>query len=178
MELPHRVCGRRLRVHKLGDDAIGSLLLGLHKDDGTLASVGVIGAFPMAERRRLFTELQPLITTFDAHPWNWQPTYAQLEHPLTFSLGDIAPGLGPGNGPMRSPVTTSKRMCTFSIDAACVVFCMCRRCCGAARDLHVSPTASVRFHWRRQPSVGVADIDNGGPKVGAGSGLSCRRPAW
>jgi ATP-dependent DNA ligase len=59
------------RVHKSGDDAIGSLLLGLYKYDGTLASVGVIGAFPMAERRRLFTELQPLVTTFDAHPWNW-----------------------------------------------------------------------------------------------------------
>ena len=48
------------RVHKSGDDAIGSLLLGLYKDDGTLASVGVIGAFPMAKRRQLFTELQPL----------------------------------------------------------------------------------------------------------------------
>ena len=24
-------------------------------------------------------------------------TYAQLEHPLTFSLGDIVPGLGPDN---------------------------------------------------------------------------------
>ena len=51
--------------------AIGSLLLGLYQDDGQLASVGVIGAFPMAERRRLFTELQPLVTGFDEHPWNW-----------------------------------------------------------------------------------------------------------
>jgi ATP-dependent DNA ligase len=59
------------RVHKSGEDAIGSLLLGLYEDGGTLASVGVIGAFPMAERRRLFIELQPLITTFDDHPWNW-----------------------------------------------------------------------------------------------------------
>ena len=59
------------RVHKSGADAIGSLLLGLYKDDGTLASVGVIGAFPMATRRQLFTELQPLVTTFDGHPWNW-----------------------------------------------------------------------------------------------------------
>jgi ATP-dependent DNA ligase len=59
------------RVHKSDDGAIGSLLLGLYRDDGTLASVGVIGAFPMAERRRLFAELQPLVTTFDAHPWNW-----------------------------------------------------------------------------------------------------------
>ena len=59
------------RAHKSGADAIGSLLLGLYKDDGTLASVGVIGAFPMAERRRLIDELQPLVTTFDQHPWNW-----------------------------------------------------------------------------------------------------------
>lgn len=59
------------RVHKSGGDTIGSLLLGLYQDDGQLASVGVIGAFPMAERRRLFTELQPLVTSFDDHPWNW-----------------------------------------------------------------------------------------------------------
>jgi ATP-dependent DNA ligase len=59
------------RVHKSGDDAIGSLLLGLYKDDGSLASVGVIGAFPMATRRQLLAELQPLVTTFDDHPWNW-----------------------------------------------------------------------------------------------------------
>jgi ATP-dependent DNA ligase len=59
------------RVHKSGPDSIGSLLLGLYKDDGTLASVGVIGAFPAARRKELFTELQPLVTTFDGHPWNW-----------------------------------------------------------------------------------------------------------
>ena len=146
------------RVHKSGADAIGSLLLGLYREeDSTLASVGVIGAFPMAERRRLLTELQPLVTAFDDHPWNWaaheagertprknefsrwnagkdlsfvplrpervvevrydhmegerfrhtaqfnrwrpdrEPTsctYAQLDSPITFSLGDIVPGLG------------------------------------------------------------------------------------
>lgn len=145
------------RVHKSSDQAIGSLLLGLYKDDGTLASVGVIGAFPMAKRRELFTELQSLLTTFDEHPWNWaahmsgdrtprrnegsrwnagkdlsftplrpervvevrydhmegerfrhtaqfnrwrpdrEPrscTYDQLDQPVTFSLGDIVPGLG------------------------------------------------------------------------------------
>jgi len=150
------------RVHKSGDDAIGSLLLGLYKDDGTLASVGVIGAFPMDERRRLFTELQSLVTTFDEHPWNWAAhmagdrtprrnegsrwnagkdlsfvplrpervvevrydhmegerfrhtaqfnrwrpdrdprscTHQQLEQPVTFSLGDIVPGLGPPTSP-------------------------------------------------------------------------------
>jgi ATP-dependent DNA ligase len=149
------------RVHKSGGDTVGSLLLGLYQDSGPsagqLASVGVIGAFPMAERRRLFTELQPLVTTFDNHPWNWAAhdagertprknetsrwnagkdlsfvplrpervvevrydhmegrrfrhtaqfsrwrperhpsscTYEQLEQPVTFSLGDIVPGLG------------------------------------------------------------------------------------
>lgn len=147
------------RVHKSGADAIGSLLLGLYQGDGQLASVGVIGAFPMAERRRLFNELQPLVTDFEGHPWNWAAheagertprknefsrwnagkdlsfvplrpervvevrydhmegrrfrhtaqfnrwrpdrdprscTYEQLEQPVTFSLGDIVPGLGPG----------------------------------------------------------------------------------
>jgi ATP-dependent DNA ligase len=151
------------RVHKSGAEAIGSLLLGLYQDSGPsagqLASVGVIGAFPMAERRRLFVELQPLITDFEGHPWNWaaheagertprknefsrwnagkdlsfvplrpervvevrydhmegrrfrhtaqfnrwrpdrEPgscTYEQLEQPVTFSLGDILPGLGAG----------------------------------------------------------------------------------
>jgi ATP-dependent DNA ligase len=59
------------RPHKTGDDAIGSLLLGLYKPDGQLASIGVVGALPMATRRALRAELGPLITTFDGHPWNW-----------------------------------------------------------------------------------------------------------
>ncbi|MDQ3885912.1 MAG: ATP-dependent DNA ligase [Actinomycetota bacterium] len=59
------------RVHKSDPDAIGSLLLGLYDERGVLASVGVVGAFPMAMRRRLFTELQPLVTTFEGHPWDW-----------------------------------------------------------------------------------------------------------
>jgi ATP-dependent DNA ligase len=59
------------RVHKSGPDAIGSVLLGLYDDRGVLASVGVIGAFPMATRKKLFEELQPWVTTFDGHPWNW-----------------------------------------------------------------------------------------------------------
>ncbi|MFT3832404.1 MAG: ATP-dependent DNA ligase [Micropruina sp.] len=59
------------RVHKTGDDVIGSLLLGLYNAAGELASVGVIGAFPLARRKELFAELQPLVTTFDEHPWAW-----------------------------------------------------------------------------------------------------------
>ncbi|MGB3762424.1 MAG: ATP-dependent DNA ligase, partial [Ornithinimicrobium sp.] len=59
------------RVHKSGPEAIGSLLLGLYDDHGTLASVGVVGALPMAKRRELFSELQPLVAAWEDHPWNW-----------------------------------------------------------------------------------------------------------
>jgi ATP-dependent DNA ligase len=58
------------RLHKSGSDAIGSLMLGLYRGE-ILVSVGVIGAFPMARRKELFTELQPLVTDFDGHPWDW-----------------------------------------------------------------------------------------------------------
>jgi ATP-dependent DNA ligase len=59
------------RLHKSGDDRIGSLLLGLYDERDVLVSVGVIGAFPMAVRQELFAELQHLVTGFDGHPWNW-----------------------------------------------------------------------------------------------------------
>jgi ATP-dependent DNA ligase len=59
------------RVHAADPKAIGSMMLGLYNEAGVLNSVGVIGAFPMARRRELFAELQPLVTTFDDHPWNW-----------------------------------------------------------------------------------------------------------
>jgi ATP-dependent DNA ligase len=70
------------RPHKSGDDAIGSLLLGLYTAEGRLASVGVVGALPMARRRELYTELRPLVTTFDGHPWNWGAgQQAGVRHP-------------------------------------------------------------------------------------------------
>src|SRR4051794_26348953 len=70
------------RVHKSASDAIGSLLLGLYIDaampashwsdhTGALAPVGVIGAFPMARRRELFRDLQPLVVDHREHPWSW-----------------------------------------------------------------------------------------------------------
>ncbi|RZU49565.1 ATP-dependent DNA ligase [Krasilnikovia cinnamomea] len=59
------------RLHKSGDDRIGSLLLGLYDERDVLVSVGVIGAFPMAVRQELFEQLQPLVTTFEGHPWDW-----------------------------------------------------------------------------------------------------------
>ncbi|GIF36011.1 ATP-dependent DNA ligase [Actinoplanes xinjiangensis] len=59
------------RVHKSAENRIGSLLLGLHDERGVLVSVGVIGSFSMKIREELFEELQPLVTTFEGHPWNW-----------------------------------------------------------------------------------------------------------
>ncbi len=59
------------RLHKTGENRIGSLLLGLYDERATLVSVGVIGAFPMNVREELFAELQHLVTTFDGHPWDW-----------------------------------------------------------------------------------------------------------
>jgi ATP-dependent DNA ligase len=69
------------RVHKSGPDRIGSLLLGLYDEAGKLASVGVIGAFPMARRMELFTELQQLVTSFDGHPWNWAAQEQGVRNP-------------------------------------------------------------------------------------------------
>jgi len=57
------------RTHASGPDAVGSLLLGLYRDDGVLAAVGVAGAFPMAVRKAMVRELAPLVTTLDSHPW-------------------------------------------------------------------------------------------------------------
>lgn len=59
------------RTHTSSNAAVGSLLLGLYRANGVLASVGVIGAFPMARRRSLFAELQSLVVDISTHPWNW-----------------------------------------------------------------------------------------------------------
>jgi ATP-dependent DNA ligase len=69
------------RLHKSGPDAVGSLLLGLYDDAGVLANVGVIGAFPMDRRRKLLRELQPWVTTFDGHPWDWEQEMAEARTP-------------------------------------------------------------------------------------------------
>ena len=69
------------RLHKGSPDAIGSLLLGLYDAAGDLANIGVIGAFPMATRKQLFAELQPLVTTFEGHPWDWERQEEGLRTP-------------------------------------------------------------------------------------------------
>jgi ATP-dependent DNA ligase len=57
------------RFHKSGP-IVGSLLLGLHDDEGTLQHVGVSAAFPMKRRAELVAELEPLrMEDATGHPW-------------------------------------------------------------------------------------------------------------
>ncbi len=59
------------RWHKNGAGTmVGSLLLGLYDDEGTLHHVGVTAAFSNAVRKSLVTELSPLRTNaLKDHPW-------------------------------------------------------------------------------------------------------------
>ena len=58
------------RWHKSGNDAVGSLLLGLYDDSGMLQHVGVTSAFTMATRKQLAKELEPLRrNAMKDHPW-------------------------------------------------------------------------------------------------------------
>ncbi len=59
-----------LRLHKSGPDAVGSLLLGLYDEQGTLQHVGVTSAFTMDRRKALAKELAPLRrNALKDHPW-------------------------------------------------------------------------------------------------------------
>jgi len=75
------VAGYRLHKTSTPDTPkLGSMLLGLHTDDGTLQHVGVCASFAAARRAELVEELAPLEVTSDAererHPWRWgaEPT--------------------------------------------------------------------------------------------------------
>ncbi|MBC8119875.1 MAG: ATP-dependent DNA ligase [Burkholderiaceae bacterium] len=58
------------RWHKSGQDTVGSLLLGLYDDGGTLQHVGVTSSFTMAMRKQLAIELAPLRAQASGkHPW-------------------------------------------------------------------------------------------------------------
>jgi ATP-dependent DNA ligase len=58
------------RWHKTGG-VVGSLLLGLYDDGGTLQHVGVCAAFSLARRKQLVEELEPYRMADGAeHPWS------------------------------------------------------------------------------------------------------------
>jgi ATP-dependent DNA ligase len=66
------------RVHKDGA-GVGSLLLGLYDDEGTLHHVGVASSFSVARRKELATELEPYrADALDGHPWaGWAEAEAE-----------------------------------------------------------------------------------------------------
>jgi ATP-dependent DNA ligase len=54
---------------------VGSLLLGLHDEDGKLQHVGVSASFSMERRRELLDELAPYrLQPGDEHPWTGYST--------------------------------------------------------------------------------------------------------
>ncbi len=64
------------REHKTSTPArplLGSLLLGLHNDEGQLQHVGVSASFTEKRRAELIEELQQLVCPIEEHPWgHWQ----------------------------------------------------------------------------------------------------------
>lgn len=67
------------RWHKSGNDAVGSLLLGLYDDHAVLQHVGVTSSFTMAMRKQLASELEPLRKdAITHHPWReWASAAAE-----------------------------------------------------------------------------------------------------
>ncbi len=58
------------RWYKDRHDAVGSLLLGLYDEQGTLHHVGVTSSFTMAVRKKLIDDFSPLReNALDDHPW-------------------------------------------------------------------------------------------------------------
>jgi ATP-dependent DNA ligase len=58
------------RWYKSPKDVVGSLLLGLYDDTGTLQHVGVTSSFTLARRKQLVEELAPLRKdALENHPW-------------------------------------------------------------------------------------------------------------
>ena len=70
------------RTHKDGA-GVGSLLLGLHDESGTLHHVGVASGFSVARRRELLIDLDPVRTdVLDGHPWaGWATAQAEGRAP-------------------------------------------------------------------------------------------------
>jgi ATP-dependent DNA ligase len=67
------------RWYKDRTDAVGSLLLGLYDDVGTLHHVGVTSSFTMAMRQQLLQELAPLRDgALASHPWRGAIASAEL----------------------------------------------------------------------------------------------------
>jgi ATP-dependent DNA ligase len=87
------------RWHKKAPDLVGSLLLGLFDDNGTLHHVGVTSSFTMARRKTLAEELEPLRkNALASHPWKAWSDFAKASTPVQASSGP-----GAATPPQRMP---------------------------------------------------------------------------
>jgi ATP-dependent DNA ligase len=85
------------RWHKSGGGLIGSLLLGLYDEKGTLHHVGVTSSFTMARRKELAEELEPLRKNALAdHPWKEWADFARLRGDASARQGHEPPQRLPG----------------------------------------------------------------------------------
>jgi ATP-dependent DNA ligase len=89
------------RIYKADASAVGSLLLGLYDAGGDLVFTGVVAAFPTARRRALLEELQPLVTTFDGHPWDWGDAAATSRTPQSSAASRWSAGKDLSFVPLR-----------------------------------------------------------------------------
>jgi len=62
------LCGFRWHKHGPGT-LVGSLILGLYNDEGRLQQLGVAASFSKVRRAELLTELEPLRSDAEGHPW-------------------------------------------------------------------------------------------------------------
>jgi len=101
------------RWYKDRQDAVGSLLLGLHDDAGVLHHVGVASAFPLAMRRQLVEELAPLREgAAEHHPWrDWADAAAGDEQRMPGAQSRWSGGKDLGWEPLRP-----ERVCEVKYD--------------------------------------------------------------
>ncbi|MBO0709556.1 MAG: ATP-dependent DNA ligase, partial [Candidatus Dormibacteraeota bacterium] len=94
------------RWYKADRAAVGSLMLGLY-DDGQLVHVGVIGAFPAAERRALVEVLAPYMIEAGAGAGSHgadpdaRGSSASVDHPWMFWSELVASGMEPAGARSR-----------------------------------------------------------------------------
>ena len=95
------------RWHKNGPGTlVGSLLLGLYDDEGTLHHVGVTSSFTAAKRKALVEELAPLREgAAEAHPWREWARFSDRGTPSAPGAAVVSPTL---NSQQRMPGATSR----------------------------------------------------------------------
>ncbi|TKG70726.1 ATP-dependent DNA ligase [Prauserella endophytica] len=98
------------RWHQDGQ-GVGSLLLGLFDDEGTLHHVGVASGFSVARRRELVTELEPLRENALAnHPWReWAAAHAEAGGRMPGGLSRWSAGKDLSWEPLRTELVAEVR---------------------------------------------------------------------